>query len=96
MSSISREDVQHIAMLARLMLAEDEIDRYRGELDAILRYIEKINALDTCEVPPMSHAVALSNVTRPDAVEPSLPLTAALANAPDPDPPFFRVPKVVD
>lgn len=94
--TISRQDVEHIALLARLYLTEEELDRYSNQLGSILQYIEKINSLDTSAVPPTSHPIQMVNVFRPDAVEPSLAVDEALANAPDKQRPYFRVPRVVD
>lgn len=94
--TISREEVQHIALLSRLYLSDEEVERYTRELDAILRYVEMIRQLDTGGVPPTSHAIEMVNVMRPDRIEPSLRVEEALANAPDKEPPFFRVPRIVE
>lgn len=94
--SISREDVEHIALLSRLYLSEDEIERYREEMARILAYVEKIASLDTEDVPPTSHAIPLANVYREDTIATSLGNDVALTNAPDKEPPYFRVPRIVD
>jgi aspartyl-tRNA(Asn)/glutamyl-tRNA(Gln) amidotransferase subunit C len=93
---ISREDVQHVARLARLALTDDEIERMREQLDAILAYIDKLRELDVEGVEPTAHAVPLVNVMRDDQVTPSLPQDVALANAPDRAGEFFRVPRIIE
>ena len=93
---ISRADVEHVARLARLHLTDEEIERMRVQLDAILAYIDKLTALDVEGVEPTSHAVPLVNVMRPDALAPSLSQEEALANAPDRAGEFFRVPRIIE
>ena len=89
---IDREQVLHVARLARLELSEDEVSRMTGELSAILDHIEKISALDLDGVPPTSHVVDVPNALRPDEPRPSLPREVALANAPAVDEDGFSVP----
>jgi aspartyl-tRNA(Asn)/glutamyl-tRNA(Gln) amidotransferase subunit C len=89
---IDREQVLHVARLARLELSEDEVARMTGELSAILDHIEKISALDLDGVPPTSHVVEVPNALRPDEPRPSLPREVALANAPSVDEDGFSVP----
>jgi len=79
---IDREQVLHVARLARLELSEDEVGHMSEELSKILGHIEKIGELDLMGVPPTTHVVEVSNALRPDVVEPSLPREVALANAP--------------
>ncbi|MEA2386847.1 MAG: aspartyl-tRNA(Asn)/glutamyl-tRNA(Gln) amidotransferase subunit [Thermoleophilaceae bacterium] len=79
---IDREQVLHVARLARLELDEDEVTRMTGELSSILGHIEKIGELDLDGVEPTSHVVAVENALRPDEPRPSLPRELALANAP--------------
>jgi aspartyl-tRNA(Asn)/glutamyl-tRNA(Gln) amidotransferase subunit C len=93
---ISRADVEHVARLARLHLTDEELERMRVQLDAILAYIDKLKALDVEGVEPTSHAVPLVNVMRPDVVIESLPQADALANAPDRSGEFFRVPRIIE
>lgn len=93
---ITRQDVEHVARLARLHLTDAELERMRAELDAILAYIDKLRALDTEGVEPTSHAVPLVNVMRDDEVRPSLPLDDMLANAPDRVGDLFRVPRIIE
>ena len=84
------------ALLSRLELSDQELDKYTEQLDAILEYIDVLNQVDTSGVEPMAHVLDLRNVMRPDVVQPSLPREAALQNAPEPDNGFFKVPKIVE
>jgi aspartyl-tRNA(Asn)/glutamyl-tRNA(Gln) amidotransferase subunit C len=93
---ISREDVEHVARLARLALTEGEKERMREQLDAILAYIDKLRALDVEGVEPTAHAVPLVNVMRDDEPAGCLPREEAVANAPDPSGEFFRVPRILE
>ena len=90
--AITREDVLHVAALARLELGEDEIGRLTEQLNDILAAVGKVSELDLSDVPPTSHPLALVNVFAPDEPAPSLPLEDALANAPEREGDFFRVP----
>jgi aspartyl-tRNA(Asn)/glutamyl-tRNA(Gln) amidotransferase subunit C len=89
---IDREQVLHVARLARLELGPEEVERMAGELSSILEHVERISALDLDGVPPTSHVVALENVMRPDEPRPSLPRERALEPAPDAADGAFRVP----
>ena len=93
---ISREDVQHVARLARLELSEPELVRMQDELSHILAYIDKLRSLDTTGVEPTAHAVPLTNVMREDEPRPSLPRADMLANAPEAAGDFFRVPRIIE
>lgn len=93
---ISREEVEHVARLARLALPEDELDRLTGEMDAILGYVEKLNELDTEAIVPTAHAVPVENALREDQVKPSIGIEKALANAPQTAGGCFRVPRVIE
>jgi aspartyl-tRNA(Asn)/glutamyl-tRNA(Gln) amidotransferase subunit C len=93
---ISREEVQHVARLARLHLTDEEAERMREQLDAILAYIDKLRELPVEGVEPTAHAVPLVNVMRDDTPVPCLPQEAALANAPDRAGEFFRVPRIIE
>jgi aspartyl-tRNA(Asn)/glutamyl-tRNA(Gln) amidotransferase subunit C len=90
--AISRDDVLHVARLARLALREDEIERLQVQLNAILDAVGKVSELDLSDVPPTSHPLALVNVFAPDEPQPCLPVEDALANAPEREGDFFRVP----
>jgi aspartyl-tRNA(Asn)/glutamyl-tRNA(Gln) amidotransferase subunit C len=93
---ISREQVEQVAMLARLELTEGEMDTFTGQMDAILAYVEKLNELDTAGIVPTAHAVPMENSFRPDEVRPSIGPENALGNAPGRVEDFFRVPKVIE
>ena len=90
--AISRDDVLHVARLARLALREDEIERLQVQLNAILEAVGKVSELDLTDVPPTSHPLALVNVFAPDEPAPCLRVEDALANAPEREGDFFRVP----
>jgi aspartyl-tRNA(Asn)/glutamyl-tRNA(Gln) amidotransferase subunit C len=90
--AISRDDVLHVARLARLALREDEIERLQVQLNAILDAVGKVSELDLSDVPPTSHPLALVNVLAADEPAPCLPVEEALANAPEREGDFFRVP----
>jgi aspartyl-tRNA(Asn)/glutamyl-tRNA(Gln) amidotransferase subunit C len=89
---IDREQVLHVARLARLELSEDEVERMASELSGILEHVDRMTELDLDGVEPTSHVVALENVLRPDEPRPSLPRERALEPAPDPAEGAFRVP----
>ena len=91
---ITRDEVLHVAKLARLELSEDEVGRFQEQLSAILEAVGKVSELDLEGVPPTSHPLDLVNVLAEDEPRPSLPLEEALANAPDPEDGFFGVPPV--
>jgi aspartyl-tRNA(Asn)/glutamyl-tRNA(Gln) amidotransferase subunit C len=90
--AISREDVLHVAGLARLELTEEEIARLEVQLSDILAAVGKVSELDLSDVPPTSHPLAIVNALRPDEPRPSLPLEDVFANAPERDGDHFRVP----
>jgi len=92
--AITTEDVLHVARLARLELSDDEVERMREQLSAILEAVGKVAELDLTAVEPTAHPLDLVNVLAEDAPRPSLPLEQALANAPDPEDGFFGVPAV--
>ena len=92
---ITREEVRHVALLARLELSDDEEERMTGQLNGILGYMDKLNELDTGDVEPTTHAIQLQNVFRADAVQPSLERQDSLANAPETDGVNFTVPRVI-
>jgi len=92
---ISRDDVAHVARLARLALTDDELDLYTGQLASILGHAADVEALELDDVPPTSHPIPLRNVTRPDEVRPSLDRDEVLAQAPAAESGMFRVPPVL-
>ncbi|SEH14935.1 Asp-tRNA(Asn)/Glu-tRNA(Gln) amidotransferase subunit GatC [Thermoleophilum album] len=89
---IDRDQVLHVARLARLRLSDEEVERFTRELGTILEHVERIQQLDLEEVPPTSHVVALENVLRPDEPGPCLEREVVLAQAPDAAEGGFRVP----
>ena len=92
---ISLEEVQYVARLARLELADDEAQEMAGQLDRILTYVDKLNELDTAAVAPTTHAIAIVNAFREDEPAASLPREEALANGPAQNGVAFVVPKVI-
>ena len=93
---LSREEVLHIARLARVGLTEDEINRLREQLSNILENFEILQQVDTGDVPPTAQSVSLQNVMREDEVAPSLPTEEVLANAPKKEGDCFRVRAVLE
>src|SRR3954453_1268744 len=97
MSEITRADVAHLARFARLALDDSELDRLASQLDVILGAVVKIGEVSDAEgVTPMTHAVPLENVMRPDEVRPALPREDVLAGAPLAEDGRFRVPRILD
>lgn len=94
--SISIKDVEHVANLARLELSDADKEQFAGQLNAILKYAEKLNELNTDGVEPTSHVLPLANVMREDAVKPSLPIEKAMLNAPEEEEGHFKVPAVLE
>jgi len=92
---ISRSDVEHVAMLARLGLTDEEIQRLTGELAAIVEYAAAVSSLDTADVPPTAHPLPLVNVFRPDDPGPALDRDEVLAQAPATEHGQFRVPRIL-
>ena len=97
---ISREDVERVAELAYLDLSEAELESYRNQLDEILEYIGKLDELDTSQVEPMAQVLADDQSTdatlRQDVIVPCNVAGDVLKQAPDPEAPYFRVPKVIE
>lgn len=93
---LSSRDVEYVARLARLEIADKETYKFTVQLNDILGYIDKLNELDTSGVEPMTHAIAVTNSFREDKTVDSIGTQKALANAPDGRGEFFRVPKVID
>lgn len=93
--TLSREDVAHLAHLARLDVTEEELDRYAGQLDVILASVATVSRVATADVEPTSHAVPLVNVFRADVEQPGLTREQALAMAPAAEQGRFRVPQIL-
>jgi aspartyl-tRNA(Asn)/glutamyl-tRNA(Gln) amidotransferase subunit C len=90
--AITRDEVLHVARLARLALTDDELERLTGELDKILDAVGVVSELDLADVPPTSHPLDLVNVWDEDVPHDSLPLEDVLVNAPESENGLFRVP----
>ena len=95
MATLSRADVEHVAHLARLGLAEDELARLEVQLNHILEQYAVLARLDTDAIPPTAQTIELQNVLREDAVQPSLTVDKALANAPERSGDHFVVPAIL-
>ena len=93
---ITREDVEHVAMLARLELSEDEIETFTRQLNDILTYVDKLNELNTEGVEPTSHPLSLESPMRDDVVRESLDPELSLKNAPQRVGKAFKVPRVIE
>lgn len=96
MATISREEVAHLARLARLAVTDDELDTFAGQLDVILQAVAQVGEVAAVDVPPTSHSVPLTNVYRDDVVVPGLTREEALSGAPDAEDHRFRVPRILD
>ena len=94
--ALSRQEVEHIAELAKLGLTEEEIERFQEQLSAILDYAAVLQRLDTGAIPPTAQVIEMRNVMRPDVPGPSLPLEDVLANAPSRRDSYFCVPPVIE
>ena len=95
MPSISRDEVAHLARLARLAVTDDELDLFAGQLDAILNAVAQVSEVSQQDVPPTSHAVPLTNVFREDVVEDCLTPEQALSGAPAQELQRFSVPRIL-
>ena len=93
---ISRDEVAHLARLARLAVTDDELDVFAGQLDVILGAVARVSEVAAADIPPTSHAVPMTNVFRPDVVTQCLPREAVLAGAPSVEDDKFRVPRILD
>ncbi len=94
--AITREEVLHVARLARLAFSEEEVGPLREQLGGILDYIRQLDSLDTRGIVPTSHAVEMGTPFRDDSVHPFGDKEAILANAPDREGDFFRVPRIIE
>ena len=93
---ITKQEVQHVAELARLEIAEADVERFARTLADILEHAESLGRVDTADVPPTAHAVEISNAFRQDVVAKHLENEAALGNAPESEAGSFVVPKVIE
>jgi aspartyl-tRNA(Asn)/glutamyl-tRNA(Gln) amidotransferase subunit C len=93
---IDEAQVRKVAKLARLDLTDAEVEEFAGQLSAILDYVARMNELNTDGVEPLAHCLPINNVFREDIVKKSLGTEKTLANAPQHDGPFFKVPKILE
>ncbi|OAG27610.1 Asp-tRNA(Asn)/Glu-tRNA(Gln) amidotransferase subunit GatC [Thermodesulfatator autotrophicus] len=93
--AITKEEVKHVAHLARLEFSEEELETFSEQLADILNYVAKLNELDTTDIEPTYHALKITNVYREDEVKESFPTDEILGNAPERENGFFVVPKVI-
>ena len=94
--AISREQVEHVAHLARLGLSDEEIDRLQQQLSQILGHMQVIDQLDTSAIPPTAQVIEVTSVMRDDETRPSAPVEEILQNAPRREGAFFKVPPVLE
>jgi aspartyl-tRNA(Asn)/glutamyl-tRNA(Gln) amidotransferase subunit C len=94
--SVTREEVAHLARLARLELSTDELDHLAPQLDAILGHVAQVVEVAVADIPPTSHSLPLVNVFRPDEVRPCLSPDEVLAAAPAAEEQRFRVPRILE
>src|SRR5690349_14500154 len=93
---LTREQVEHVARLARLALRDDELETFRTQLSGVLDHINTLNQVDTSTIPPTAQVGGLQDVRRPDDPWAPFPVDAILANAPQREDDYFRVPAVLD
>lgn len=93
---ITRDEVAHLAQLARLAVTDEELDVFAGQLDVILAAVARVAEVAADDIPPTTHAVPLTNVLRPDVVTPSLARDDVLAAAPATEGDRFRVPRILE
>ena len=93
---ITKKDTTHVALLARLELSEYEKDIYTEQMDSILKYVEKLSAVDTQGIEPTTHAVPISKPLREDITKESITNAGALLNAPERDKNCFKVPRIIE
>jgi aspartyl-tRNA(Asn)/glutamyl-tRNA(Gln) amidotransferase subunit C len=94
--ALTRQEVLKVGTLSRIHLSDGEVERFSSQLSAILNYVDKLGQLDTRGVEPLTHALPLQNVLRPDEPRPSFTPEQALSGAPESAGDFFRVPRVLD
>jgi aspartyl-tRNA(Asn)/glutamyl-tRNA(Gln) amidotransferase subunit C len=95
-AGITRDEVAHLARLARLAVTDEELEVFAGQLDVILGAVARVQEVAAADIPPTSHAVPLTNVLRPDVIVPCLDRAEVLAAAPSAEDGRFRVPRILD
>ena len=93
---VTREDVENVALLSRLRISENEMEKNINELSDFLEYVDRLQQVDTENVTPTAHVLPIQNVFREDVVKPSLNRNLALSNAPEQEEGYFRVPKILE
>lgn len=93
---VTKTDLENVAVLSRLKIDENESDKYLGQLDKFLTYVDNLSSVDTADVEPTTYALPCENVFRDDVVKNSLPTQLALANAPAQEDGYFKVPRVLE
>ena len=96
MAKVTQQDLDMVAVLSRLEVAGQDKEKYLGQLDAFLQYVDNLAALPTDEVEPLAHVLPINNVFREDTVRPSLDREMALSNAPLQEDGYFKVPKILE
>lgn len=96
MAKVTQQDLDMVAVLSRLEVAEQDKEKYLGQLDAFLQYVDNLAALPTDDVEPLAHVLPINNVFREDEVRPSLDRELALSNAPLKEDGYFKVPKILE
>lgn len=96
MSRISKEEVKHVANLARLAITEEETEMFTTQLDAIITFAEQLNEIDTTGVEPTTHVLEMKNILREDKAEKGLPVEDVVKNAPDHKDGYIRVPSILE
>ncbi len=96
MAKVTQQDLDMVAVLSRLEVAEQDKEKYLGQLDAFLQYVDNLAALPTDDVEPLAHVLPIHNVFREDEVRPSLDRELALSNAPLKEDGYFKVPKILE
>ncbi|MEG6566891.1 Asp-tRNA(Asn)/Glu-tRNA(Gln) amidotransferase subunit GatC [Thermoanaerobacterium saccharolyticum] len=94
--SITKDQVIHVSKLARLKFSDDELEKFSHQLDSIIKYVDKLNELNTDGVEPTAHIVPISNVFREDVVVPSMDREKILMNAKEKEDGCFKVPKIIE
>ncbi|MBB5337358.1 Asp-tRNA(Asn)/Glu-tRNA(Gln) amidotransferase subunit GatC [Pectinatus brassicae] len=93
---VTKKDVENVAVLSRLTVTEDKINKYVDEFNNFLEYADVLQQVDTASVKPTAHVLPLKNVLREDVIKPSLARELALSNAPEKEDGYFKVPRIIE